>query len=130
MAESVLSDYWEPSCSEESCDSRVTDSDLLGVVCLGGGTKVLSMAHDRCSCISVVMLVAASQGYFMVGYIKEGGGEDVKWNEAKGISLLSFMLERLTHKSNVLWWGSLSVGSEKVNHMGSNSPSRPLGHST
>ena len=83
----------------------MTDDNLLGLVCPGAGTRVSSMAHDRSSCISVVMLVAASQGYFMVGCIEEGGGEDVKGIEAMGTLLLGFMLERSIHRNDILWWG-------------------------
>ena len=78
VAESVLSDHWEPSCLEGGQDPRVTDGDLLGVVCPGAWTKVSNMTHDRSSCISVVMLVAVLQGYLVVGCIEEGGGEDVR----------------------------------------------------
>ena len=46
VAESVLSDLQEPSCSEGGQDPRVSDSNLLGVVCPGAGTKVLSTPHD------------------------------------------------------------------------------------
>ena len=130
VAETVLSDHWEPSCSERDWDPQVTDGNLFGVVCPGAGTKVSSMTCDRSSCISVVMLVAASQEYFAVGCIKEGGGEDVRRIEAMGASLLGFTLERLTHRSNILWQGLLSAGSGNVNHMASHSPFRPLGHTT
>ena len=53
-----------------------------------------------------------------------------------GTSSLSFMLERFTHRSNGSWVGLLRASmfqagsSEKVNHMGSNSPFRPSGHTT
>ena len=130
VPESVLSDCQEPSYLEGDQGPRVTDGDLLGVVCPGAGTKVSSMAHERSSCISAVMLVVASQGYFMVDCIKEGGSEDIRGIEAMGASLLSFMLKRLTHRSDILWWGSPSEGSGKVNCIGSNSPFRPLGHTT
>ena len=74
VAESMLSDCQEPSSSEGGLDPRVTDGNLLGVVHPGTRSEVLSMAHDRSS---VVMLVAASQGYFMAGCVEEGGSEDM-----------------------------------------------------
>ena len=77
VAASTLSHHWEPSSSEGVWDPRVTDSDLLGLVCPGAWSEVLSTAHDRSSCRSVVMLVAASQGYFVLGCVEEGGIEDV-----------------------------------------------------
>ena len=105
VADSALSDHQEPSSSEGAQDPGVTDGNFLGVVCPGDGTKVLSTALDRSSHISAVMLVAASQGYFAVGCIKEGGGEDVKSNKAMSASLLGFMLERLTSRGNISWQG-------------------------
>ena len=127
VAESALSNCWEPSCSEGGQDPGVTHSNLLGVVSPGLGLKCQAWAHDRRSCISVVMLVAASWGYFTVGCIKEGGSEDVRGIKAMGASLLGFTLDRLTHRSNISWWGLLSVGSGKVNHMGSNSHIQTFG---
>ena len=59
VAESMLSDHWEPSSSEGDQDPRVTDGNLLGVVCPGARSEVLSMVHDRGSCSCMVMLVAA-----------------------------------------------------------------------
>ena len=103
----------------------MTDGECLGVVCPGAETKVLSMAHDRSSCISAVLLVAASQGYLMVGC-----GEDIRGIEAMGASLLGFTLEGSTCRSDILWKGLPCTGSGKINHMGSNSPFRPLGHTT
>ena len=76
VTESVLSDHLEPSCLEGGQDPGVTDSDLLGVVCPGAGTKVSSMVHDRRSCISAVMLVTSLQGYFSIGCVDEGSGEE------------------------------------------------------
>ena len=70
VAKSAISDHQKASCSERGWDPRVTDGNLLGVLCPGAGTKVLSMACDRSSCMSAVMLVAALQGYFVVGCIK------------------------------------------------------------
>ena len=104
MAKSALSDCWEPSSSEGGWDPRLTDGDLLGVVCPGARSKVLSTVHDISSCSSAVLLVAALQGYFMMGCIEEVSSEDVG-AEAMGASLLSFMLERLTHRSDDLQAG-------------------------
>ena len=56
---SALSDHQEPSSLEGGQDPRVTYGNLLGVVRSGAKTKVSSMACDRSSCISVVMMVAA-----------------------------------------------------------------------
>ena len=130
VAESDLFEQWKPSCMGGGWEPRVTDGDLFGVICSGAGTKVLITAHDRSSCISAVMVVAALQGYFVVGWIEESGGEDVRGIKAVGASLLGFTLGRSTHRSNVLQQGLLSVGSRKVNHIGPNSPFRPLGHTT
>ena len=105
VAESALSDCQEPSSLEVGWDHRVTDGNLLGVVCPGARSEVLGMTCDRSSCTSAVMLVAASQGYFVVGCMEEGGIEDVGGTEAMGASSLSFTLERLTHRSNGLWVG-------------------------
>ena len=77
VVESMLSDHWEPSSSVGGWDPRVTDSDLLGIVCPGAWSEVSSLACDRSSCSSVVMLVAASQGYFVAGCMEEGDIEDV-----------------------------------------------------
>ena len=62
VAGSALSNCWEPSSSEGVWDPRMTDNNLLGVVCPGDGTEVLTMACDRSSHMSVVTLVAALQG--------------------------------------------------------------------
>ena len=67
VEETALADHWAPSSLEGGWDPRVTDGNLLGVVCPGAKSEVLSTAHDRSSCSSAVMLVAASQGYFAVG---------------------------------------------------------------
>ena len=114
----------------------MTDGNLLGVVCPGAWSEVSSVTQDRSSCSSAVMLVATLQGYFMVGCMEEGGIEDVEGTEAMGASSLSFTLERFTCRSDSSLAGSLmasvfqTVGSEKVNCMGSNSPFRPLWHTT
>ena len=78
VAESALSYCWEPSSLEGGWDPRVTDSDLLGVVCPRASSEVLSTAHgNRSSFSSAVMLVAASQEYFVAVCMEEGGGEDM-----------------------------------------------------
>ena len=136
VAESALSNHWEPSSLEGGWDPRVTDSELLGVVCPGARTEVLSAAHDKSSCSSAVMLVAASQEYFAVRCMEEDGIEDVGGTKAMGTSSLGFMLKRLTCRSNGSWVGLSRVsmfqrgGSEKMNCMGSNSPFRPSGYTT
>ena len=107
-------------------DPKVTDSNLLGVVCPGARSEVLSVACDK-SCLMGILHNGMLGGGWHWGH----GGTEVM-----GTSSLSFMLERFTCRSDGSWAGLPRAsmfqtgGSEKVNCMGSNSPFRPLGHTT
>ena len=134
VAESALSDHQESSSSEEGQDPRVAGGDLLGVVFPGARSEVSSMAFDRSSCSSAVMLVAGLAGILHGGMHRWRKVALRTWGtEVMGALSLDFTLERLTCRSDGLQTGMPGAsifqkgGSEKVNCMGSNPPIQAFG---
>ena len=138
VAESALSLLRGSSSLISGGAHRVTDVDLLGVVCPGTRLQVLSTALDSSSWSLAAMLVwvAVSLGHSMAECREEGSVEALWGAGAMGIQLPNIMLKRSTCNSKGLqmdsWRVSMSQagGSRIKNCTGSKPPFRPSGYTT